>query len=162
MLFCNHFRNYFHGMSPVIRGRIIMKDHSPLQVISSLESWLFYASVCWNTLHIILYWKGNLIRSLITWTEQRSFSFLNPFSFVCRLEKQRKKLQREYLLKDLKDEKDEKLEKVTNWTFFFSLSIRGSFHFNVVVNSKLIIMASHYKLRQTIIITRNKIISHDC
>ena len=57
---------------------------------------------------------------------------LSPFSFVCRLEKQRKKLQREYLLKDLKDEKDEKLEKVTNWTFYFSLSISGSFHFNVV------------------------------
>jgi len=33
------------------------------------------------------------------------------FSF-CRLEKQRKKLQKEHLLKDLKDEKDERLEKV--------------------------------------------------
>ena len=33
---------------------------------------------------------------------------------VCfhRLEKQRKKLQKEYLLKDLRDEKDERLEKV--------------------------------------------------
>jgi len=33
---------------------------------------------------------------------------------VCfrRLEKQRKKLHKEYLLKDLKDEKDERLEKV--------------------------------------------------
>lgn len=60
-----------------------------------------------------------MIRSLFTWTEQRSFSFLNPFSFVCRLEKQRKKLQREYLLKDLKDEKDEKLEKVIGQLFFF-------------------------------------------
>lgn len=29
-----------------------------------------------------------------------------------RLEKQRKKLHKEYLLKDMKDEKDEKLEKV--------------------------------------------------
>ena len=30
----------------------------------------------------------------------------------CRLEKQRKKLHKEYLLKDMKDEKDEKMEKV--------------------------------------------------
>ena len=33
-------------------------------------------------------------------------------SFFCRLEKQRKKLHKENLLKDMKDEKDEKLEKV--------------------------------------------------
>ena len=33
-------------------------------------------------------------------------------SIFCRLEKQRKKLHKENLLKDLKDEKDEKLEKV--------------------------------------------------
>ena len=52
---------------------------------------------------------------------------LNPFTFVCRLEKQRKKLQREYLLKDLKDEKDEKLEKVTNWTKTFFFVNKGKF-----------------------------------
>lgn len=23
MLFCNHFRNYFHGMSPVVRARTV-------------------------------------------------------------------------------------------------------------------------------------------
>ena len=33
-------------------------------------------------------------------------------STFCRLEKQRKKLHKENLLKDMKDEKDEKLEKV--------------------------------------------------
>ena len=35
-----------------------------------------------------------------------------PVSIFCRLEKQRKKLHKENLLKDMKDEKDEKLEKV--------------------------------------------------
>lgn len=33
-------------------------------------------------------------------------------SVASRLEKQRKKLHKEYLLKDLKDDKEEKLEKV--------------------------------------------------
>ena len=33
-------------------------------------------------------------------------------SISSRLEKQRKKLHKEYLLKDLKDDKEEKLEKV--------------------------------------------------
>ena len=33
-------------------------------------------------------------------------------SISFRLEKQRKKLHKEYLLKDLKDDKEEKLEKV--------------------------------------------------
>lgn len=36
----------------------------------------------------------------------------------CRLEKQRKKLHKEYLLKDMKDEKDEKLEKVHVLAYF--------------------------------------------
>lgn len=38
---------------------------------------------------------------------------------VCfgRLEKQRKKLQKEYLLKDLRDEKDERLEKVDEYKY---------------------------------------------
>lgn len=33
-------------------------------------------------------------------------------SIFCRLEKQRKKIHKENLLKDMKDEKDEKIEKV--------------------------------------------------
>ena len=40
------------------------------------------------------------------------FSQLMTDSISFRLEKQRKKLHKEYLLKDLKDEKEEKLEKV--------------------------------------------------
>lgn len=47
-------------------------------------------------------------------------------SISSRLEKQRKKLHKEYLLKDLKDDKEEKLEKV--WCFFHDNAHNGSWN----------------------------------
>ena len=52
------------------------------------------------------------VKHSITDSLQGSWGVNKAVFTFCRLEKQRKKLHKENLLKDLKDEKDEKLEKV--------------------------------------------------